>query len=244
MPGVKAIHSGNLASTANSRGGPPTAATAKVTAKPRQPKRRAIRQVMRKIGTVDTVAPRKTSVMDEGDGSSGTRTNPAPRRGGRSQSPKPTTTAAPARARANRRTVGRVKYTTAASGGVHDGPHDDLLCRHAPPAADLGVGLAERSSHTPRGLKPIGPPSGWCRRKQWAKPYLGRGCLRLDSWYREPFPDAMGNSQVPATPELLQHGPQPPGPRQPTTISRASVRRHRARSGYGQPKRQGCVVRV
>jgi hypothetical protein len=35
---------------------------------------------------------------------------------------------------------------------------------------------------------------GWFGRKRWAKPHLGRGHPRLDSWYREPLPDAIGES--------------------------------------------------
>jgi hypothetical protein len=55
---VLVIHSGNLAPTANSCGGPPTATTARVIARPRQQNRRAIRQVTKKIGTVETVVAR------------------------------------------------------------------------------------------------------------------------------------------------------------------------------------------
>jgi hypothetical protein len=74
---------------------PPT----RFTANPRQPNRRAIRQVTSKIGAVETDVPKKSRAMSTGDGSSGTwHKRCASPTGMITQSPSPAAAAPPANA--------------------------------------------------------------------------------------------------------------------------------------------------
>jgi hypothetical protein len=168
----------------------------RVTASPRQPNGRAIRQVTRKTGTVETVVSRPSSVIDDGDRSSGTRHHPcASPRGIRTQSPDPATTAAPARAPAKRRPVARVKNTAVARVPHSCVPHALRWARVSVRCSRFGAALEQAKTCDHFASRILGPIPRRSMKYSWPAP--PSGSARSPTWrlsVSTPFSDQLRHS--------------------------------------------------